>query len=68
MTKGQRAKKVSELMNTSIEDCRITLQGYHDSGLLCDLLIQCNRACHESREQVVRRRIAALIPKRHSNY
>lgn len=63
MNSEQRSKKISNLMNTSVDDCRSSLSNYHDSTLLCDLLIKCHAMNHGSREQVVRRRIAQLIKK-----
>ncbi len=58
----QRAKRVSNLINTSVDDCRISLHRETDSEMLCDLLIACNnRGSGTSRERVVRRRISALI-------
>lgn len=56
-----RAKRVSGLMNTSVDDSRSSLDSETCPALLCDLLIECHKMKHHSREQVVRRRISKLI-------
>jgi len=61
MTTAQRTKAISGLIHTSVDDCRISLEGYTDPTFLCDLLIECKRRGHTSREQAVRRRISKLI-------
>lgn len=62
MTDKQRLKAVKGLLNTSVDDCKISLSGYTDPALLCDLLIACSKgAGHKSREQAVRQRISKLI-------
>lgn len=63
MNSDQRSKAISKLINTSVDDCRISLGNYSDPTLLCDLLIKCHAMNHGSREQAVRRRIAQLIKK-----
>jgi len=63
MNSAQRTKAISKLINTSVDDCRISLGNYSDPTLLCDLLIECHEFGHSSREQIVRRRIAQLIKK-----
>jgi len=63
MNSDQRTKAIDNLINTSVDDCRITLGNYSDPTLLCELLIRCHDMNHGSREQVVRRRIAQLIKK-----
>lgn len=61
MNKDQRYSALQALLNTSVEDCRQTLQRYHDATLLCDLLIACHQKGHTSREKAVRARIAQLM-------
>ncbi len=61
MTKSKPKSPIPGLIHTSVEDCRQSLESCHDPKLLCDLLIECNRMKHTSREQVVRRRISKLI-------
>jgi hypothetical protein len=61
MTPSQREKKIAELMNTSVDDCRQLLQHVTSPALLCDLLIACRQAGHESRESAVRSRISQLL-------
>lgn len=61
MNTSQRTKIISGLIHTSVDDCRISLNGYTDPTLLCDLLIKCNSMGHMSREQVVRQRISKLM-------
>lgn len=61
--KEKQARRIGKLLNTSVDDCRISLQSENDPQLLCDLLIECSNRGegNTSREQVVRRRIAKLI-------
>lgn len=61
MTNEQRKKEVNGLIYTSVQDCKTSLDHRTDPALLCDLLVECNRIGHKSREQVVRRRISRLI-------
>lgn len=62
MTKDeQRARAVSRLFHTSVDDCKSSLHGYNDPHILCDLLIKCHEEGHVSRERLVRQRIAALV-------
>jgi hypothetical protein len=63
MNKDQRIRIVNKLINTSVEDCRISLQNYHDPHMLMDLLIVCARMGHVSRAHIVRQRIASLMVK-----
>ena len=61
MNKDQRNQKISELMNTSVADCRQLLQHHHEPRFLCDLLIATHRAGMASREDAVRARISQLM-------
>lgn len=61
MNKAQKAQAITRLMNTSVDDCKSSLEHYHDPGLLCDLLLACYSIGQKSREQVIRRRISRLI-------
>jgi hypothetical protein len=44
-------------MNTSVEDCKTSLQSVDDIGLLRSLLAECYAAGHKSRGKAVERRL-----------
>lgn len=51
------AYTVSNLMNTSVDDCKTSLGFIDDLDLLRQLLAECDRREHKSRAQIVARRI-----------
>lgn len=61
MNSGQRVVIMQRLLCTSVSDCEVDLKNYNDPTLLMDLLVECHMRNQLSREQAVRRRIAALI-------
>ena len=65
MNLEERKKLVSSLVNTSVDDCRISLSHSHcqNTALLCDLLIECHARGEVSREKIVRRVISKFIRK-----
>ncbi|HXE96792.1 MAG TPA: hypothetical protein VN642_10325 [Dongiaceae bacterium] len=54
------AYTVKGLINTSLDDCRISLQLINNMTLLMDLLTECIKTGQVSRAQVVQRRINKL--------
>jgi len=57
-------KKISSLINASVDDCKISLSTCSNPDFLCDLLIECRKVGHMSRENVVRQRISKLVRTR----
>lgn len=51
------AYTIRGLMNTSVEDCKTSLQSVDDIGLLRSLLAECYAAGHKSRGKAVERRL-----------
>ena len=54
------AHTVSGLLNTSVDDCMVTMQHITDIQLLRELLAECDRTGHKTRSQIVSRRIKQL--------
>ena len=54
------AYTVSNLMNTSVDDCKSTLGFIDDLVLLRQLLAECKRNDHKSRARVVESRIRTV--------
>ena len=55
-----RSDRVSDMLHTSVDDCRSAIDHEHDIYVLFDLYDACIQLKHKSRAQVVRRRIAKL--------
>lgn len=54
------AYTIQNLMNTSVDDCKCSLQSVTDIILLQELLSECKRIGHITREKHVARRIKQL--------
>lgn len=51
---------IKSLINTSVDDCKISIGHVSDVGMLLELLAECNRIGHKTRARHVSRRIKQL--------
>jgi len=58
------ANTVQGLLNTSVDDCKISLQHVTDLNLLRELLLKCEEREHKTRAGYVRQRIKQLEGKK----
>ncbi len=64
MITNKQQQRISGLLNTSVDDCRISIQSDNDLPMLEHLLTECHARQNTSRAQIVKRRINKIITER----